>query len=375
MLAESKKKMNQSIQDNPLRKVAILVASLDVEWSERVLASLPADQAAIVRQRVESLTDIDPEEELAILAEFRRSLAQTYEPKDEGVELDISLQNRIQRSDYVSSVNSHRRPLESLSEADTSFIVEMLVAEHPQTIALVLSRLETQQAVEVLGKFSPSDQADIMQRLAELDTIDEESVKVVESQVARWIADERQRKHRMSAGMDLVERIMSKTPPAQREKMIAAFSKKNSVLALRLARGQVPSAPQAAVSMRTEHIAPRPVIHAKPSFEPSQAVSTQPVQTLPQNPFVGYTTEQCLVELESLDNHSLVTALADCEPQVVRLALVGASERLLKQVLVGRSRREAKQFRQSLRDIGPTRLSDILAAQQEILFAARKLPK
>lgn len=374
MLAESKKKMNQSIQDNPLRKVAILVASLDVEWSERVLASLPADQAAVVRQRVESLTDIDPEEELAILAEFRRSLAQTYEPKDEGVELDISLQNRIQRSDYVPSVNSTRSPLESLSEADTSFIVEMLVAEHPQTIALVLSRLETQQAVEVLGKFSPSDQADIMQRLAELDSIDEESVEVVESQVARWIADERQRKHRMSAGMDLVERIMSKTPPAQREKMIAAFSKKNSVLALRLARGPVPSAPQAAVSMRTEHKAPRPVIYAKPSFEPPQSVSAPPVQALPQNPFVGYTAEQCLVELESLDNRSLVAALADCEPQVVRLALVGASERLLKQVLVGRSRREAKQFRQSLRDIGPTRLSDILAAQQEILFAASKLP-
>lgn len=368
MLVESKHLMNETIQDNPLRKVAILVASLDAEWSERVLKSLPADQAAVVRQRVELLSDVDPEEERAILAEFRRSLAQSAEPMNEGVELDISLQDRIRGSDYGPNVNPNRHPLETLSEADTSFIVEMLVGEHPQTIAIVLSRLETQQAVEVLGKFSPADQADVMHRLAELDTIDEESVDVVESQVACWIAQQRQRKQRMTAGMDLVERIMSKTPHAQRERMITEFSKKNSVLALRLAREQVQS-----VMQKVECKPSRPILYSEPRIKPPKVASPQPSKAMPKNPFANHTTEQCLSELESLDKGSLLAALSQCESHVVRLALVGASEKLLKRVLAGQSRREAKQFRQSLRDIGPTRLSDILAAQQEILFVTNKL--
>ncbi|QEG33055.1 Flagellar motor switch protein FliG [Bythopirellula goksoeyrii] len=356
--------MNETIQDNPLRKVAILVASLDSEWSERVLGSLPADQAAIVRQRVELLTDIDPEEERTILAEFRHSLAQSAQPQNEGVELDISLQDRIRKSDYAPSAVPNRRPLETLSEADTSFIVDMLVGEHPQTIALVLSRLETEHAVDVLSEFSPSDQADVMQRLAELDTIDEESVEVVESQVARWIAEERQRKLRMNAGMDLVERIMSKTPSDQRERMVTEFSKKNSVFALRLSREQVQSPTQV-----TDGKVTLPVDHSEPRFEPTVVEPLPPTKDEPKNPFANHTTEQCLIELESLDKGRLLRALSQCESHVVCLALVGASEKLMKRVLAGRSRREAKQFRKSLREIGPTRLSDILAAQQEILFA------
>ncbi|WP_197530630.1 FliG C-terminal domain-containing protein [Bythopirellula polymerisocia] len=362
--------MIDTIRDNPLRKVAILIACLDEEWSERVLSSLPADQAEIVRQRVEQLAEIDPEEQREILREFRRNFSQSMMPSSEGVELDLTLQERIQRDNYSPPTESPRRPLETLSEADTEFIVEMLVDEHPQTIALVLSRLDTERAVEVLGKFSPSIQADIMQRLAELDTIDDESVQVVESQVARWISEQRERKARMSAGMDMVERIMSKTPPAQRNKILAEFNKNNSVFALKLAREAVHPSPQKTAIQTPERKLSPPLVQSAPRIVPPQPAKAP---APPKNPFASYTTEQCAAGLESLDSGTLLSALSQCEAQVVRLALVGASEKLLKRVLAGQSRREAKLFRQSLREIGPIRISDIVSAQQELLHTASKM--
>ena len=49
-------------QQNPLRKVAILVASLDEQRAEHLLASLPSSSALAVAQIVEELGDVDPAE-------------------------------------------------------------------------------------------------------------------------------------------------------------------------------------------------------------------------------------------------------------------------------------------------------------------------
>lgn len=364
--------MIKTTRNNPLHKVAILVASLDDKWSNRVLESLPKEQAAIVRQRVDQLVEIDPEEQEEVLAEFRHNLHSFSTPRSEGVELDLSSRNLGSHSVY-SEPKEALRPLEVLSEADTSFIVEMLTGEHPQTIALVLSRLDTQQAAEVLSNFPSVDQVNIMRRLAELDTIDQESVEVVESQVARWIAEARQRKSRITAGMDIVNRIIDKTPSSQREKLIAEFRKTNSVLAFSLGKDQFKSSSAQAIPDRIQSQDACPANFKEKSIKSTTERASLSRATPPVNPFAHYTMERCLAELESLEMNKLVTALSQCETHVVRLALVGVSEKLLKRVLTGRPRRESRHFRQSLREMGPTRISDILAAQQEILFVASKL--
>jgi len=82
-------------------------------------------------------------------------------------------------------------------------------------------------------------------------------------------------------------------------------------------------------------------------------------------------TEDPLSELESLDDKALLKALRLADRQTVMLALAGASEGLMKRIVHGLPRRRANQFRQQVRAIGPTRLSEMLAAQHELVRLAQ----
>ncbi|MCG8449918.1 MAG: hypothetical protein MI725_10105 [Pirellulales bacterium] len=113
----------------PLRKVAILVASLDEQRAQRLLDGLPSPSAQAVAQLVEKLGDIDPEEQRRVVAEFRRHMAAEIashqistppqssavgEPSG-GVELDASLVARIgsQESTTLENTDTYPGPVTS----------------------------------------------------------------------------------------------------------------------------------------------------------------------------------------------------------------------------------------------------------------------
>jgi flagellar motor switch protein FliG len=233
----------------------------------------------------------------------------------------------------------------------------MLGCESPQTVAVVLSRLETDRAAEVLDKFSVAEQHAILERLAELDTTDDQAVRVVEAQVSQWISTQRQRRERMAAGKQMVEQLMNRRPPES----------KAAILAGRLPRSTSAVASEYAQLSTRRSSMPQPV-----RYEPMPVAASAP--PIPQaNPFAHLSPGECVAKLEALSDQNLLAALSRCESRTALLSLVGVSEKLLKRVTRGLSRQENKQFRQQLRDIGPTRLSDILEAQQAVLQAANQL--
>jgi flagellar motor switch protein FliG len=340
--------------NNSLRKVAILVASLDEASAEQILASLPPQQARAVRLRVDELAEIDPDEQREIVADLRRSLAKSSEPVlPGGVELEASLLERIDHQDYtMTAAPQPRGQLEGLSTDDVDTLATMLESEGPQTIAVVLSRLDAARGAEVLNRFSAAEQHRILERLGDLDTTDEQSVRVVEAQVSQWISSQRQRRERMAAGKQMVERLMSR-------KLVAPDAI--------VTAGPIPR-PHSLVADECQ-----PLLHGRlplpVRYEAMPVVVPVPPAVL-TNPFAHLSADECVARLEGLSDRALLAALSRCESRVALLSLVGASEKLLKRVTRGLSRQENKQFRRQLGDIGPTRLSDILAAQQEVLHAA-----
>lgn len=343
-------------QNNSLRKVAILVASLDEREAERLLASLPPQQARSVRQEVAALTDINPDEQRTIVAEFRRVMAEPVD-SNTGVELDASLQERIEQGNYSKPTAQPLGVSVALAAGETEFLVEMLRKESAQTIAVVISRLDVDRAAEVLNHFSAAEQSDILDRLGALDTTDEQTVHLIEAQVSQWLATQRRRQERMAAGREMVERIMSRTT--------SKASSTSTVISGRLPRPTNASVEYLRIASgeETKSTATAPI-----RYERRQDL---PIAPRVHNPYAELSAEECQKQLEKLPQDVLLDALAQSDSQVVSLALVGVSERLLKRVLRTLSRDEARQFRQQLRDLGPTRISDILAAQQEILRIAQ----
>ncbi len=360
-----------------LRDVAIFVASLDEVMAQRLLDSMPPRDAVAVLAEVDELEAIDPEEQREIVEKFRRSLAPSPARKVEGVELDASLLAKIENRDaeeIYSNTQASQLPLTGLSDTEATTITEILSAEHPQTIAIVLSRIDASSAADLMSKLSLSLQAEVLARMGNLDTADEQTVKVIESQLNAWLEQQRQRKQRQAAGMELVQRILKHTPEAQRHTILAHMKKNN------------PAVPNPTLSKSTSTGTQKRLAElAKPlqneerysSFQVETRGDMQPLSSKPTtssnfNPEKNLSSDP-LTELEQTNDATLMTALSRTDRQVGALALAGASEALMKRVLRGLPRRKAKTMRHQLRAIGPTKLSDMLAAQHQLLKVVRQL--
>jgi len=347
-----------------LREAAILVASLDDQLAERLVMSMPDADAAAVREALKQLGAIDPDERDEIVARFRQNTETQRPTQVDGVELDPSLLARFdeQEAESIDSVQSIAGdPLETLNEEEVTTVVGMLSAEHPQTIAIVLSRLNPTSAADLLSKFSPPVQAEVLTRMANCDSADEQAVQVIESQLGQWIDQHRQQRQRMAAGLDLVERILSSTPETQRKTVLTQLQGSDPNLAGRLKKKPTPN------------FNPTPIPKASrlvPEPEPEPHKRIKQTTTAPPPPPISANPQQ---ELDQLDDATLMATLSQADRQVVTLALAGASETLMARILRGLPRRQAAKLRSQLRDIGPTRLSDILAAQQQLLHSANQL--
>lgn len=342
-------------QDKSLRKVAILVASLDENWGERILSGLAPQTAVLVRQQIEALTSIDPDEQEQIVAEFRRSLNPANDSSEAGVEIEASLLQRIDHDDYSFDLPAQPRKLDTISTDDAESLSEILSGESLQTVAVVLSRLETDRAAAVLSKLSLEQQTEILNRLEQLGDTDEHAVAVIEAQINQWIASQRQRRERMAAGKQMVERLINR----------ASANKADKVL-----QGKLPkSAMVTGFHIDSQHKTRNAAVSTPVRYErlPPPAAKHEAVA---KNQFVHLTPSECLSQLERLPDDKLFAALSRAESHVALLALIGTSKQLMNRVTRRMSRRGAREVRQQVRDIGPTRLSDILSAQQEILQLA-----
>ncbi len=385
----SKKNPMTSNRNDKLREVAILIASLDEHWGERLLANMPSEEAASVRNALKHLGPIDEDEQEEIVSKFqlRTTVQRTTEQHAteqhatqlEGVELDASLLARFEEEELEESPPpaTEQELFETLNDSEMTTVVEMLASEHPQTIAIVLSRLDPTSSAGLLSKFPPALQADVLMRMANCHTADEHTVQVVETQLALWIDQHRERRQRMAAGLELVESILANTSDAQRKTVLVHLNGKDPELAGRLTSvpNRVSNSHSNQLPAATEEEEPailprsRPIAHARPAM-----VYAPPVPVPQAMPPKSAASTRPSEELDQLDDATLLAALNHVDRDVLTLALAGVSEALMKRVLRGLPRRQAGKMRRQLRDIGPTRLSDILAAQQELLESARQIP-
>ncbi len=79
-------------------------------------------------------------------------------------------------------------------------------------------------------------------------------------------------------------------------------------------------------------------------------------------------------DLIHLDSRTLSSVLRQVDANVLALALAGSRDDLVDRICEQMPKRTAREFRRELRRLGPTRLSDVEAAQHAVArIAARQL--
>lgn len=318
---------------NSMRKAAVLLAGLEPPLAEALLGQLPPAERARLRQESAGLGQIDAEERSRAMADFVRQRNSFRQPARGGVELDPELARRLDRPAGGAGEPAAERPFRFLSDADPGALVPFLAKERPQTIAVVLSYLPAEQAALVLARLPAALQVDVIQRLAHLDETDRESLRVVESELLAWMDQEARQRRQHAGGMRAVTGILAAAPATEHDEILANLRQHDRQLAQRIAAG----GPDAA----------RPRSAALPDLK--------------------------FDDLAGLDPDSLTRLVRTCEPELVVLALTGASSQMLDRWIENLPRPDADSILRQLNDPGPIRLRDVETAQDELVALARHL--
>lgn len=210
--------------------------------------------------------------------------------------------------------------LEQLKWMDPRSVAELIRLEHPQIIAIVLSFLDSDQAAEVLSEFPERVRPDIIMRISTLDGI------------------------QPAALQELDEILEKQFSGATNVKSSGLGGIKTAANILNLIEGSIES-------NIMEHV---------------MSIDQEIAQDIQDNMFV-------FDNLIDVDDRGIQTLLREVASDQLLLALRGADEGLKEKIFKNMSKRAAEMLRDDLEAAPPVRLSDVEAAQKEILTVARRL--
>ena len=210
--------------------------------------------------------------------------------------------------------------LEILSWMDARSIAEMIRGEHPQVVAIILSLLESQVAADVL-LYLPSDtRPEVMQRVASLDTVQPSAMAELEAIMKMQFSKSSSAKSSSFGGIQAAAKIMNSTKTEL----------ENSIM--------------------TGH----------------NEIDPDLMQKIQDNMFT-------FENLVSVDNKGIQVLMRNVEPDMLMVALKGASEEVMARFMDNMSERARGMFRDDMEAKGPVRLADVEETQKKIMRIARKL--
>ncbi|MES9900083.1 MAG: flagellar motor switch protein FliG [Sedimenticola sp.] len=210
--------------------------------------------------------------------------------------------------------------LDQLKWMDPRAIAELIRLEHPQIIAIILSFLDSDQAAEVLSEFSEKVRPDIIMRIASLDGIQPAALQELDEILEKQFVGVTNVKSSQLGGIKVASDILN------------------------LMEGDIGTT----------------------IMEEVTSVDEEMAQEIQDNMFV-------FDNLNEVDDRGIQTLLREVASEQLLLALRGADTGLQDKIFNNMSKRAAEMLRDDLEAAAPVRLSDVEAAQKEILTVARRL--
>lgn len=215
---------------------------------------------------------------------------------------------------------SSSKGLDILRWMDARSIGEMVVEEHPQVIAIILSVLEYDIAADVLNFIPAEVRAEVIQRVASLETIHPSAMEELENVMREQFSSNSSAKSSSFGGIKTAAKIMNFTKSEMETSIISGVTGIDEELALKIQDNMF-------------------------TFE----------------------------NLSGLDNRSIQVLMRNIETDLLMTALKAADEEVKDKFMDNMSQRAKVMFIDEMEAKGPIRITDVEDAQKVILRIARKL--
>ncbi|MFO7760986.1 MAG: flagellar motor switch protein FliG [Desulfobia sp.] len=322
-MARSKKESEGNLTGP--EKAAVFLLTLGDDFTAQVFKRLEEEEIKIVGRQMSRIDRVDKEDVAALLREFRSD--------EGGDEIYLSgtdmLENALKSSvssDKASSILNDIRSdwrvtlFRKARKLEPKVLVNFLRNEHPQTVALVLSVLETGQAADILAEMEEEVQIEIVMRMAELDKVSPDILvdldRVLQEELLAVEGMEGQR----LGGVESIAEILNNVDRSMESRVLEGVEEQREGLAEEIRRLMF-------------------------VFE----------------------------DLLGVDDRGMMAILKEVSTDDLKLALKTASEELKEKIFNNMSSRAVEMLKEDMEVMGPKRVKDVEAAQQTIIQVAKRL--
>ncbi|RKQ37482.1 flagellar motor switch protein FliG [Oceanobacillus halophilus] len=308
------------------QKAAILLIALGPDVSAQVYKHLSDEEIESLSLEISSVKKVDASLKEDVLEQFHQIVvaqdyisqggigyAKTVLEKAFGKQEASNIINRLTSSLQV-------RPFDFARKADPQQLLNFIQGEHPQTIALVLSYLDAEQAGQIMSALPQEMQADVAKRIATMDSTSPEIISQVEQVLERNLSTALTEDFTKTGGISAVVEVLN------------------------------------GVDRSTE----RTILDALEIQDPELA------DEIKKRMFV-------FEDIVILDNRAIQRVIREVENEDLRLALKVASEEVKNIIFSNMSQRMAETFKEEMEYMGPVRLLDVEEAQTRIVATIRRL--
>ena len=308
------------------QKTAIIMMVLGEEEAANVVSHLPPREVQHLGAAMVSVANVSQGAVDMVLDEFVLTMKQQ-------TNLSMGTSDYVQRvfnkalgEDKALSVLNRIIPtrasngLDILNWMDARSIAEMIRGEHPQIISIIVSFLEHEIAADVLHYLPEDLRADIIMRVAQLETIQPEALEELETIMQKQFTSNSAVKSSNVGGVNQAAKIMNFTKSDMETQIMGNLMERDEDLTGRIQ----------------------------------------------DNMFV-------FDNLSGVDARSIQVLIRNIETDLLMVALKGADDLVKDTFLENMSKRAGVLFLDDMEAKGPMRISEVEEAQKDILRTARRL--
>jgi len=296
--------------------------------SSEVLKFLEEDEVQHLGREIAKLHAITSEQADGVLEEFYQMLvARDYVMKGGidfarkvlvtafGPESAKKMLDRLMKTLGAESAN-----FDALQKVDPQQLAKFIHAEHPQTVALILSHLGASQAAGLLSSLPQEMRADVALRMANLDQISPDIIAKIASVIGSKLKALGDISRETYGGVNAVAEMFNRLDSNTSREILESIENTDANL----------------------------------------------VETIRQLMFV-------FEDLLLMDQNAIKELLQKVDRKILTMALKGTSEQLRNHILSSMSQGGAEMMREDMDALGPIKIKEVESSQQQIIAIVRQL--
>jgi flagellar motor switch protein FliG len=315
-----------NISEENAMKAALVMLALGEDIVSDIFAKLTKEEIYALNRGMHALSQVRENRQQEVLLEFYE-LCKTSNPYLLGAGNQF-IRKMVERSmtdeegrQLLSDLGTDKyNQLQQINSVDPRTLANSIRKEHPQTIALILAHIDTSKGAKVLAQLPVEVQVEVCMRMASLDSVSPQTLRDVEEALMSEMKGLIISGGEETSGVELVAEILNNIEKVHEDRIFDQLTEID---------------PELAEEIRNHMFTFDDLIH--------------------------------------IDDRGMQTLLKEVDNQVLILSLKTASEEVKQKFFNNMSARGAELIKEDLEVMGAVRLSEVEAAQTQIVQKALQL--